>query len=54
MCIDEAADVLSRPEAPDEEMEDSESSSISTQQAAAVPLRDSEPIEAASSSRPAR
>ncbi|XP_075905621.1 TIMELESS-interacting protein isoform X1 [Nelusetta ayraudi] len=56
MCVDEAADVLSRPDAPDEEMEGSESSSSisSTQQTAAVPLRDSEPTEPASSSSPAR
>lgn len=55
MRVDEAADVLSRPEAPDEEMEGVELNSDSTtQQTAAVPLTHSEPSEPASSSSPAR
>lgn len=56
MGVDEAADVLSRPEAPDEEMEGAElsSSSTSTQQTAAVPLTHSEPSEPSSTSSPAR
>lgn len=54
MRVDEAADVLSRPEAPDEEMEGVELSSSSTQQTVAIPLTHSEPSEPASSSSPAR
>lgn len=47
MCVGEAADVLSWPEAPDEEME-------GTQQTDAAPLRDSEATQPASSSSPGR
>lgn len=49
MRVDEAADVLSRPEAQDEAMEDEElscnssSSSSNTQQTAALPLSHTEP-----------